>query len=612
MLFLDELLYFSAHIGKKIKRFCIFALQNSTDMPCSLHHILLLPALIFFAACSYNQQVDESIGRALEVMEDRPDLSLEILDSIKTTEGDWSTPQRMYFELVYAQAQNKAYIPFTSDSIVLEVAEYYSWHGSGNEQMMANYLVGCAYRDLGDAPAALKFLKQAVEAADTTAEDCDFATLMRVHSQMGGLYQDVLALDDEKQEDMLAEQIAWHIRDTLSAVHLMWLRACGLYDSQQYEQAIQLLNRIEAIGNRTRSADFLAMAYPIQIENHIRLGEAAKAYSLLCRFEKQLRESDYGIYHRLMGMYYNLTNQPDSSIVQFQLFIKNTDDNHQDRNQLMSREEYYRGLQEAYTSMHQPDSAIKYARLYCQLNDSTTRIHSSEQLLRMQSLYNYSKAQEEAFESEQKAIRWFTILVLTILSAAFAMFAVWRIYTRRLEKEKQKQIMKNVEYMNLLQGFEKSSQELQLFKHDTAQFRKEKEEEIQKLRKALSLYQADKLELEDWNEERSTLGCEVAGHLHSISSRGQKATESELYSLMQIAQRVFPLFYAKVTDASFGLSEKEVAISTLIRFRFISSEIAVLTGLSPQRITNIKSTINKKLFGKQGAKTLEAKLVGLK
>ena len=49
-----------------------------------------------------------------------------------------------------------------------------------------------------------------------------------------------------------------------------------------------------------------------------------------------------------------------------------------------------------------------------------------------------------------------------------------------------------------------------------------------------------------------------------------------------------------------------------MRFQFIPSEIAVLTDHSSQRITNLKSTINKKLFGKQGAKTLEMHLLALK
>ena len=52
----------------------------------------------------------------------------------------------MKYELLYAKAMNKAYIDFTSDSIMKKVALYYDKHGSKNEQMEAYYLLGCVYK----------------------------------------------------------------------------------------------------------------------------------------------------------------------------------------------------------------------------------------------------------------------------------------------------------------------------------------------------------------------------------------------------------------------------------------------------------------------------------
>ena len=64
-------------------------------------------------------------------------------------------------------------IPFTTDSIALAVARYYDRHGSPNERMRALYIAGLSYRDLGDAPSALKYFRMAVEAADTMDKHCD-------------------------------------------------------------------------------------------------------------------------------------------------------------------------------------------------------------------------------------------------------------------------------------------------------------------------------------------------------------------------------------------------------------------------------------------------------
>ena len=53
-----------------------------------------------------------------------------------------------------ARQQNSNYIPFTSDSTMKQVVRFYDRHGNTVEKMLAHYLLGCVYRDLGDAPMA--------------------------------------------------------------------------------------------------------------------------------------------------------------------------------------------------------------------------------------------------------------------------------------------------------------------------------------------------------------------------------------------------------------------------------------------------------------------------
>lgn len=68
-----------------------------------------------------------------------------------------------------ADSMNRAYIPMTDgiDSLLLEATHYYDRHGTPNQQMRAHYLLGCAYRDKGEAPAALQSYQDAVDCADT-------------------------------------------------------------------------------------------------------------------------------------------------------------------------------------------------------------------------------------------------------------------------------------------------------------------------------------------------------------------------------------------------------------------------------------------------------------
>ena len=60
--------------------------------------------------------------------------------------------------------------------------------------MLAHYVLGCTYRDMGEAPHAIDCYLDAAIQADTTAKDCDFYTLSCVYSQMAEIYYKQLLL----------------------------------------------------------------------------------------------------------------------------------------------------------------------------------------------------------------------------------------------------------------------------------------------------------------------------------------------------------------------------------------------------------------------------------
>ncbi len=88
--------------------------------------------------------------------------------------------RQMHEALMQAKAQNENFEPFTTDSTMLRVVDYYDAHGTANEQMLAHYLLGCVYRDLGDAPRALECYYDAVSKADTTSADCDWSSPYKI------------------------------------------------------------------------------------------------------------------------------------------------------------------------------------------------------------------------------------------------------------------------------------------------------------------------------------------------------------------------------------------------------------------------------------------------
>ena len=580
---------------------------------------MIITALLSFTSCYRYGHAEQQLLMMDTLSDENPDTVLAMLDRMDFS--SMSKFERMHAELLKGKAMNKAYVNFTTDSVMLEVVDWYERHGNANQKMLAYYILGCAYRDLEDAPSALKYLNLAVDAVDEKDEDCDLHTLMRVYSQMGGLYQLVAAFENDRIANSHAERLAWQIGDTLSALRLRWARACSLFEEKKQLQAIMILDSIDAFIQDNRLQESPILIYPMKTDYYLEIKDIKRAEALLREYEHKasiLTESidaiayDIAHFHR-KGQYYNLVQNPDSAIQMFNkllYLIGKRPLYASERHGLM--EVSYQGLAAAYSLQHQPDSVIKYANLYCQWNDSSTRAKSSEHLLRYQSLYNYTKIQEQALKAEQKASHLrVTMILLVVIGIAIAII-VWSIYQKRLKKERQKQIATNKEYQLLLHELEKSADELLLVKTDSERFQREKESEIQKLQTALAMYQDNEQSVEQWNDERAIFACDIAKRLHSLSSHAQKATPNELNCLLVTAQNAFPKFYANITDASKGLSHTEIIISILIRFRFIPSEISLLLGLSSQRITNLKSSVNQKLFRTQGAKTLDSHLMSLK
>ena len=150
-----------------------------------------LMVLVILSSCTGNKMYNQLLTKADSLMnidDDSAKVAIQMLDEVKPKLSDFTRSQKMRYELLYHKAMNKTDSTFTSDSIMLEVVDYYEHHGSANDRMLAYYMLGCVYRDMHEAPMALEYYNKATEQADTTAKDCDYATLCRVYSQMGVLF----------------------------------------------------------------------------------------------------------------------------------------------------------------------------------------------------------------------------------------------------------------------------------------------------------------------------------------------------------------------------------------------------------------------------------------
>ena len=96
------------------------------------------------------------------LLESNPDSAYALLTNIQEKVDSLDDTGLSARQLMYkASAQNKLYLKMPSDTIFQSVVDYYAKYGTANDRMKSLYLMGCIYRDKGEAPLAMKYYQEA-------------------------------------------------------------------------------------------------------------------------------------------------------------------------------------------------------------------------------------------------------------------------------------------------------------------------------------------------------------------------------------------------------------------------------------------------------------------
>lgn len=93
-----------------------------------------------------------------------------------------------------------------------------------------------------------------------------------------------------------------------------------------------------------------------------------------------------------------------------------------------------------------------------------------------------------------------------------------------------------------------------------------------------------------------------------LASRGQRLTVTEWQDIMGALELYLKDFYDNLLKEQEKLTEPEFKVCVMSRLHFVPSEVSTLLGLSQQRISNIRSTANLKLFQSRGASGFDEKI----
>ena len=566
--------------------------------------IFLLLIIMLLASCAGNRKYDDLMKRADSIMnvnDDSAKVAIRMLDGIKSQLPEFSQSQKMRYELLRHKAMNKACITFTSDSVMKKVVDYYDNHGSANERMLANYVLGCVYRDMYEAPMALEYYNKATEQADTTAADCDYGTLYRVYSQMGFLFSKQYLPYQLLDAFGKAVKYAYLAKDTLNAI-INYQNRENAYSYLGNKDSVIAINlhaatMFKQIGNNYAAAIAFGCNYNYYVEKEDTLNalKTFKAY-FSTGYEGNSEYEDSKAYVLCQkGTYYMFTAQLDSAYNNLQQSLRLC-------KSYSIKAATTKALAQYYAKVNQPAMAMKYALQSSEYNDSDLIEARKTQLQQVQAMYDYSRNQEVAKRAEQKAKRSMQMNYMIVLACIMLFLLLSYIYRKQLALRKKKIAVSKLLYEDSLLKLKRLQDEKAKLVSENdnklVQIITEKEKTINKLKAEINDIQ-EKYSLSSMSDvELALMDSSIYKKIKFIEVHPKKnMSEEDWKELADTVEKAIPNFIPRLKNK---LSDKDYQICLLIRLGFSTSLIARLLDLSVAAISKSRKTMLKKLCGKVG------------
>ena len=458
---------------------------------------------------------------------------------------------------------------FTSDSIGLSLVRYYDhWWHPANLRLRAYYILGCAYRDMGDKTIALRHFETAVQKADTLDSDCDYVTLSRILGEMGAIYGEQYQSYEHLHAYQEQSRLALKTGDTLLSIGAL-AHTVGSYSALgDTATMMNVANKVRRLFLQRGDHEQAARVYDIPIYTYARNGDYNQVRRLLDIYERESGLFDrHGsiqpgneLYYYSKGLLYKGTGQADSAEYYFRRLLAS--------DYSMEASE---ALLSIYEGQENADSIEKYARIHQQEKAkrairSRMSIHAAQL---SESKYEQTQSRHLASQKESEARMAWHLLLFIAAALILTLFMACIIYKKVRQRARQK------------------DEALQLAS-----------DKLQKAETQIGNWDMALREEQLRDEEIVQLFVAMARKEYN----GKRPTKREWGQLTSAFKRHMPHVWSQFV--SFKLSEQERLVALLTLIDSPSGGIATLLDISPQAVGNAKSGANLKLSGEKSASAL--------
>ena len=590
--------------------------------------------LLTVAGCGHSYP--PSLRLADSLMDSRPDSALAVLDAARGQTVGAPEAVRMRYQLLRHQAMNKAFVPFTTDSVMRAVADYYDRHGTANDRLLAHYLLGCVYRDLGEAPKAIAAYHEAAEQADICTPGCDFALLSRVHGQAAALMEKLQLPDEALVETKKAEHYATIAGDTMAAIANYAYQSTLYYLMGDMDSVLNI-----SIGSSIRILQhgdtLLSLLYSLPaITAYISLDSLQQAGELLRRYQMVHHRYESENFTRgmlgddfvVIGEYYRKKGMLDSAKFYYNLVYPESPNT-----TLL----LYRELAHYFAAVGNTDSALFYADSYVAMDDTVYRESVRRDFQKMNAIYNYEHSERREAQKSLELMQTRRLAVVVTLFLFVSFITVVVIIIRRKHRLSSLLNLLNTRYADSLREYDdamaqlhqlqdklavnqeilqaiqqKSDEHEELTKRLQGELAymaidiSSKEEEIERLKKTISDFQDDGAPPEEWDLNSDVLKHPVVLRLRERIKSGRRPTDQEFSEIREVVDHYYPQFVPKLKALYPEISVENVFFCMFVKLRFIPSELCVIFRLTSQAVSNRRRNLCKMLFkSRSGAKEFD-------
>lgn len=546
--------------------------------------IIILAWLIAVCSCRGRSGLDAKFQEIDKLCDSIPEAAIDSLATIDRT--GLSEKDLNRYRLLHIKSRDKAYIAHTSDTLILDVIDYYDKYRSEGLYAEALYYGGRVYSDLGDLPTALEFFQKTLEEIPEDEDHHRFKGT--VLNQTGRLLQ-TLRLDSAAIEYL---KKSLKVKDPnkdaygITFTHSLMARSYRRLNNDKLarrhiDEAVRISYQLKERDRQTILSEFAYMLY--------QEGKLDSAQLVIRPLPAIVDSLTTSFCLAIAACIYRDAEILDTAYI----YARKLTRLKAPQNKKIGYKVIFSDELRNYVPK---DTLLKLMPEYKQVVEDYLDTHEAEQALIQNARYNYSEQIKRRQESEHKldALKrtiWMTLIGIAIILLITSSFVFRRKY------HKSKRASQIVEGLILSERLKERS------KHDSSDSNENRKSETlisdTLHRKNLIIADINKAKEQNPSEsvdnklKSSTLYKDLKEKAENKMVMGKEVTWRMIYELIESVSPGFDNRLTILTESKITFSERNVA--HLLKFGFTQTQIASLLAKDASTISAQRSSLAKKI-----------------